>query len=94
MVTARLAAGRETGAAMMVMSSDLVAAARGAGVGAHVMATNAGEYAKDMYAVLRTADESRPVRIWIEMPPDEPAWQAVRDRLRRASGPIRSLADG
>lgn len=45
-------------------------------------------YARRLYAALREVDRMRCVAILIEMPPDEPDWTAVRDRLRRASRPL------
>jgi L-threonylcarbamoyladenylate synthase len=43
------------------------------------------EYARSLYAVLRDLDLINPSAILIEMPPDEPQWAAVRDRLSRAT---------
>ena len=43
------------------------------------------EYARRLYGVLRELDGMSLHTIYIEMPPDEPAWAAVRDRLRRAT---------
>jgi L-threonylcarbamoyladenylate synthase len=51
------------------------------------MPADAVEYARQLYATLRKLDEQSADAIWIEMPPDEPAWVAVRDRLLRASKP-------
>jgi L-threonylcarbamoyladenylate synthase len=44
------------------------------------------KYARELYRTLRDLDENRPDAIYLEMPPDEPRWTAVRDRLRRATG--------
>lgn len=44
-------------------------------------------YARNLYASLRAMDDGACDRILIAEPPDEPAWAAVRDRLRRASAP-------
>jgi L-threonylcarbamoyladenylate synthase len=41
-------------------------------------------YGHDLYARLRELDALGLDLILVEMPPDEPAWEAVRDRLRRA----------
>jgi L-threonylcarbamoyladenylate synthase len=49
------------------------------------MPADATEYARRLYSTLRAADESNPAGIWIELPPDRPAWAAVRDRIRRAT---------
>ncbi|MBC8203134.1 MAG: threonylcarbamoyl-AMP synthase [Planctomycetes bacterium] len=42
-------------------------------------------YAKYMYAEIRKADAMNPERICVEKPPNTPDWDAVNDRLRRAS---------
>jgi L-threonylcarbamoyladenylate synthase len=46
------------------------------------------EYARRFYAVLRQLDATAPKAIYIEMPPDEPEWTAVRDRITRATQPL------
>jgi L-threonylcarbamoyladenylate synthase len=52
-----------------------------------VMPAEATDYARRLYSALREADEMGAEAIWVEMPPEEPAWAAVRDRLRRATRP-------
>jgi L-threonylcarbamoyladenylate synthase len=42
-------------------------------------------YARRLYAALRELDGADCEQILIESPPEEPAWQAVRDRLLRAT---------
>lgn len=42
-------------------------------------------YAQGLYAALRTLDESGASQILVELPPDQPAWQAIHDRLKRAA---------
>jgi L-threonylcarbamoyladenylate synthase len=49
------------------------------------MPATAQAYARVLYATLREADATNPSAILIELPPDEPAWYAVRDRIMRAS---------
>lgn len=49
------------------------------------MPDDASEYARRFYAILRTADEKHPGILWIEMPPDQSEWAAIRDRIRRAT---------
>ena len=44
--------------------------------------------ARQLYQSLRDADRQNPEMILIEMPPSEPQWLAVRDRLSRAARPI------
>jgi L-threonylcarbamoyladenylate synthase len=41
-----------------------------------------------MYAVLRELDEMKLHTIYIEIPPDNPEWVAIRDRLCRATVPL------
>ena len=48
-----------------------------------IMPATAAEYARQMYAALRHADRQNPAIIWLEIPPDEAQWAAVRDRLLR-----------
>lgn len=43
-------------------------------------------YAAALYAALHRLDSTGPKTIAIEQPPDEPAWEAVHDRIRKASG--------
>ena len=43
------------------------------------------QFARALYAELRRADAGRPDRILVEAPPDSAAWEAVFDRLNRAS---------
>jgi L-threonylcarbamoyladenylate synthase len=50
------------------------------------MPAQPGAYARRLYARLRELDELGLDLIVIEAPPDTPAWEAVRDRLRRAGG--------
>ncbi len=45
-------------------------------------------YARHLYAALRHLDAAGASRIVIEMPPDTAEWQAVRDRLTRATKPL------
>lgn len=45
-------------------------------------------YAATFYATLRELDGMGLAEIFIEMPPDQPAWEAVRDRIRRATRPL------
>jgi len=51
------------------------------------MPRDSAQYARRLYAALRELDEARCTCILVEEPPDQPAWTAVRDRLRRAAAP-------
>jgi L-threonylcarbamoyladenylate synthase len=46
-------------------------------------------YASKLYAALHELDAEGWPWIGVEKPPDEPAWAAIHDRLRRAAGPGR-----
>ena len=49
------------------------------------MPREAHAYAASLYATLHEVDAEKLDFIAIEFPPDEPAWEGVRDRLRRAA---------
>ena len=49
------------------------------------MPDDAAETARQLFAVLREFDDHGVQLIWVETPPDEPAWAGVRDRLERAA---------
>ncbi len=47
--------------------------------------TRPDAYAHGLYAALRELDRLQAKRILIQRPPNEPAWRAIHDRLKRAS---------
>ena len=49
------------------------------------MPDDAVETAKQLFAVLRDFDAAGVKLIWVETLPEDPAWDGVRDRLRRAA---------
>lgn len=49
------------------------------------MPTDAAAAAHELFAVLRDFDATGVSVLWVEEPPDQPAWAGVRDRLRRAA---------
>ena len=49
------------------------------------MPDDAAAAAQQLFAVLRTFDDAGAKLIWVETPPDDPAWDGVRDRLQRAA---------
>jgi L-threonylcarbamoyladenylate synthase len=51
------------------------------------MPSSAEEYARRLYAALREADDRHADAIWVQLPPDESEWDAVRDRVFRATRP-------
>jgi L-threonylcarbamoyladenylate synthase len=50
----------------------------------HRMPDDAAAAARELFAVLRDFDRQGVRRILVELPPDDPAWEALHDRLRRA----------
>ncbi len=50
----------------------------------HQMPDDAAAAARELFAVLRDFDRQGARRILVELPPDDPAWEALHDRLRRA----------
>ena len=52
------------------------------------MADNPAAVAHELFAVLRALDSDGCTEIWVEQPPDDPAWEGVADRLRRAATPF------
>ena len=49
------------------------------------MPDDAGAAAQQLFAVLREFDAQGARLIWVETPPDDAAWEGVRDRLQRAA---------
>jgi len=49
------------------------------------MPAGALQYGSLLYATLRNLDSDGFDRLLVEAPPDDPAWLAVADRLRRAA---------
>ncbi len=50
-----------------------------------VMPESPRAVAHELFAVMRELDALGVSLIWVETPPDEPAWQGVQDRLQRAA---------
>ena len=49
------------------------------------MPDDAAAAAQQLFAVLRGFDDAGVALIWVETPPDDAAWDGVRDRLQRAA---------
>ena len=52
------------------------------------MPQNPADYARILYSALREIDAWGAEMVLIELPPDEPQWLAVRDRITRATRPF------
>ena len=96
----RLMTAKELQAALSLLDSDagqplgrpsiaLYCRTALATVSRHVMVRSmpddAARAAQQLFAVLRDFDAQGVKLIWIEMPPDTPEWEGVRDRLQRAA---------
>lgn len=57
----------------------------GAGLVWRALPADANQAAHDLFSVLRDFDARGVRTIWIEMPPDTPEWEGVRDRIQRAA---------
>jgi L-threonylcarbamoyladenylate synthase len=57
----------------------------GAGVLWRHQASSAEQAAHDLFSVLRDLDARGVSQIWVQLPPDTPEWEGVRDRLQRAA---------
>jgi L-threonylcarbamoyladenylate synthase len=58
---------------------------RAAGLLLRRMPDDAEATAQQLFAALRGFDEQGARLIWVEIPPDDAAWEGVRDRLQRAA---------
>lgn len=56
-----------------------------AGVVHRPMPVEAAAAAHELFSALRALDEAGVREIWVETPPEAPAWEGVMDRLRRAA---------
>ncbi len=57
----------------------------GSGVLWRQQAATAEQAAHDLFSVLRDLDTRGVSQIWVQLPPDMPEWEGVRDRLQRAA---------
>jgi L-threonylcarbamoyladenylate synthase len=60
-------------------------AGAGAGVLWLALPHSAKQAAHDLFGVLRDLDARGVKQIWVQLPPDTPEWEGVRDRLQRAA---------
>jgi L-threonylcarbamoyladenylate synthase len=57
----------------------------GSGILWRKQAITAEQAAHDLFGVLRDLDARGVTQIWVQLPPDTPDWEGVRDRLQRAA---------
>ena len=88
-VVERLRGRRDERAVMMVIdgSCEFLDLRSGASMHVRVMPADPAGYGRELYATLRALDAMGLDSIFIEMPPMDARWDAVRDRLTRATRP-------
>ena len=84
-LSAALEPGRELPAGLAVYSRR--SGAGMSGLRWQAMPDDPAALAHELFAVLRQFDAEGRAEIWVEQPPDQPAWDGVTDRLRRAATP-------
>jgi L-threonylcarbamoyladenylate synthase len=77
--------GLFAGLAVYSRSNLVAAAAARPGILARTMADDPQAVAHELFAVLRDFDAQGARLIWVEEPPADAKWEAVRDRLSRAA---------
>jgi L-threonylcarbamoyladenylate synthase len=75
---------REPNMTLGVIALDIPGTVEPAGVLWRSLSADPAAYGRQLYGSLRELDALNLDLILVEMPPDTPAWEAVRDRLRRA----------
>ncbi len=83
-VWAEAAAGHKADKTVAVYSRTL-ASITARGLVWRRMPDDARAAAHELFSVLRELDDAQAQLIWVETPPDDPAWDGVRDRLQRAA---------
>ena len=66
-------------------SNERPSGSDGAGVLWLAQPQSAEQAAHDLFGVLRDLDARGVTQIWVQLPPDTPEWEGVRDRLQRAA---------
>ena len=74
-----------TSALKLAVYSRTVGPPAGSPLRRRAMPASAEAAAHELFAALRELDATGVDLIWVEEPPAEPAWEGVRDRLRRAA---------
>jgi L-threonylcarbamoyladenylate synthase len=75
--------------AAILLTAELVPVFRAHFGRINLMPGDPNEYARRFYSALREADQPPVSDIVIELPPDDARWTAVRDRLGRATRPLK-----
>jgi L-threonylcarbamoyladenylate synthase len=86
-ITAKLQALGSHANNLGLWSNDRPTSEQGMGSGIlwRQQAITAEQAAHDLFGVLRDLDARGVTQIWVQLPPDTPEWEGVRDRLQRAA---------
>jgi L-threonylcarbamoyladenylate synthase len=84
-ITAKLQALGPHANNLGLWSKERPSGSDGAGVVWRAQPQSAEQAAHDLFGVLRDLDARAVTQIWVQLPPDTPEWEGVRDRLQRAA---------
>jgi L-threonylcarbamoyladenylate synthase len=84
-ITAKLQALGPHANNLGLWSNERPSGSDGAGVLWRAQPQSAEQAAHDLFGVLRDLDARGVTQIWVQLPPDTPEWEGVRDRLQRAA---------
>ncbi|WP_353238314.1 L-threonylcarbamoyladenylate synthase [Limnohabitans sp.] len=84
-ITAKLQALGPHANNLGLWSNERPSGSDGAGVLWRAQPNSAEQAAHDLFGVLRDLDARAVTQIWVQLPPDTPEWEGVRDRLQRAA---------
>ena len=84
-ITAKLQALGPHANNLGLWSNERPSGSDGAGVLWRAQPNSAEQAAHDLFGVLRDLDARGVTQIWVQLPPDTPEWEGVRDRLQRAA---------
>jgi L-threonylcarbamoyladenylate synthase len=84
-ITAKLQALGPHANNLGLWSNERPSGSVGAGVLWRAQPNSAEQAAHDLFGVLRDLDARGVTQIWVQLPPDTPEWEGVRDRLQRAA---------
>jgi len=83
--TSDLVDAGELKVAVVLIGEPLLAKEPDPGAPVHVLPGHPDAAGAALYALLYELDEENLTRVVVQAPPDEPGWEAVADRLRRAA---------
>jgi len=84
-ITAKLQALGPHANNLGLWSNERPSGSDGSGVVWRAQPQSAEQAAHDLFGVLRDLDARAVTQIWVQLPPDTPEWEGVRDRLQRAA---------